>query len=395
MTIDEKLRKTIENAYENAPATRARFDSAGLTPADIQTRVDLEKLPVLDKDAVVALQQADPPFGGMLAASMDDVEHIFFSPGPIYEPEVAGDDTTQFDMFVEAIRRAGFGKGDVVLNTLSYHLVPAGLAADEALRTLGCIVIPGGVGNSDLQVKMAIDLGANGYVGTPSFLSILLEKAETMGVSLGIVKGFFSAEPFPPTLRQTFVERGISCANGYGTAELGIIAVDTAGQMAMQLMPEPIIEIIDPDTGKAVGAGEVGEVVVTTFSQAYPLIRLGTGDMGVNFDPNPGESTQGERAVALVGRRGEAVKVRGMFVHPNQLRFAASQVGQVGGVQGVVTRPENRDTFVVRLVSAEIEKADAFKAVIKQICRVTVDDIEFVDAIEEGTPGMVDARSWE
>ncbi len=138
----------------------------------------------------------------------------------------------------------------------------------------------------------------------------------------------------------------------------------------------------------------MGEDVVTTFSQASPLIRLGTGDMGVNFDPNPGASSQGERAVALVGRRGEAVKVRGMFVHPNQLRFAASQVGQVGGVQGVVTRPENRDTFTVRLVSTETEKADTFKAVIKQVCRVTVDEIEFVDAIEEGAPGMVDARDW-
>lgn len=398
--MDDKLRKTIENAYANAPATRARFDAAGLTPADIQTAADLEKVPVMSKDSVVQLQQANPPFGGLLAASMDDVEHIFFSPGPLYEPEVAGDDPTQMEMFIEAIRRSGIGKGDIVLNTLSYHLVPAGLLADKAMGALGATVIPGGVGNSDLQLKMMKDLGATAYVGTPSFLALLIEKAEGMGLEFRrdfkVTKGFFSAEPFPPSLRQKFVEQyGIACTNGYGTAELGILAVDSAGQMAMQLMPEPIIEVVDPDTGKRVGPGEVGEVVVTTFSQAYPLIRLGTGDMGVNFDPNPGGSSQGERAVALVGRRGEAVKVRGMFVHPNQLRFAVGQVGQVAGVQGVVTRPENRDQFVVRVVSAETEKADAFKAAIQQVCRVSVDEVEFVDAIEEGTPGMIDARTWD
>jgi phenylacetate-CoA ligase len=403
--IDERVREVVAGAYDNSKEVRERFEAAGLTAADVQTVADLKKVPVREKDEVIALQQTDPPFGGLLAVPMEEVRHIFFSPGPLYEPE-ADDDRTPYDMARLVFERSGFEAGDIVLNSLSYHLVPAGLLVDRALTEMGCTVIPGGVGNSDLQLKMMVDLGVTGYAGTPSFLMQLLQKAEGAGIDLRnglkLEKIVTTAEPLPPTLRESFTKSyGLSVGNCYATAELGLLALDTAGQMAMSLLPEPVIQLVDPDTGLDVGPGEVGEVVVTNYSRAYPLIRFGTGDIAVNVDPRPGESVQEERGIILVGRRGEAVKVRGMFVHPNQLRFAIAPFPAIVAVQGIVTRPETRDYLSLRAVVAEDadrEKlAEQLKASVQAACRVRVDEIEFVtaDAIPAGAPGMVDERSWD
>jgi phenylacetate-CoA ligase len=289
--MDARVKETITLAYANSPEVRGRFDAAGLTPADIQNVADLTRVPVLEKDDVVALQNDNPPFGGLLAVPMTEVRHIFFSPGPLYEPE-AEDDRTPFEMAKIVFKRCGFGPGDVVLNSLSYHLVPAGLLVDRALTEMGCTVVPGGVGNSDLQLKMMIDLGVTCYAGTPSFLMQLLEKAEDMGIDvrtgLKLSKIVTTAEPLPLVMRQNFIDRfGLTVGNCYATAELGLLALDTTGAMAMGLLPEPVIQVVDPDTGRSVAPGEVGEVVVTNYSRAYPLIRFGTGDMAVNVDPNP------------------------------------------------------------------------------------------------------------
>lgn len=393
-----RLQRQIEHAYAHSPATKTRFDAAGISSADIQTVVDLQKLPILPKDDVVLMQQVDPPFGGLLAVPMDEVSHIFFSPGPLYEPETDIESGT-VDTIVQVLRQCGFVPGDIVLNTLSYHLVPAGLTLDAALTQLGCTVVPGGVGNGDLQLMMMRTLGITGYVGTPSFLQQLIEKAEVDGdpfkPAYKVSKALFTAEPLAASWRQRLVEQyGIAVGNGYATAELGFLALNTTGGMAMQLLAEPIVEIVDSDTGKCVGSGEVGEVVVTNFSRAYPLIRLGTGDMAVNVDPNPGASRQEDRALMLVGRKGEAVKVRGMFVHPNQLRFAASQIVPFTAIQGVVTRPDARDEFVVRIVTMHRDKTELLKTAIAQACRVAVDTIAYVDEIEAGAPGMLDLREW-
>lgn len=403
--MDKRLATAVQNAYDQATAVRQRFDQAGLTPADIQTIADLPKLPILPKDKLIELQQSDPPFGGMLAVPMSQIRHIFMSPGPIYEPD-GGEDN--WASAVLAFQRAGFTADDIVINTLSYHLVPAGLALDHALTSLGTTVVPTGVGNTDLQIKICVDLGVTGYVGTPSFLMKLIQRAEEMGLKIGeqfkINKALTSAEPLPPSLRHTLVnEYGISVLNAYATAELGVLAVNDDGGMAMDLMPEPIIEIVSPDTGQPVGSGEAGEVVVTNFSHVYPLIRLGTGDLALNMDPAPGQSEQTERKLMLVGRTGEALKVRGMFVHPNQLRFAAMQVAGMMGltapqVQGIVSRPEQRDVLTVRVAGLPVEKQEALREPLgqafQQACRVRADEILFVEEIDPTERGMVDAREW-
>lgn len=397
--VNQKIREIVAHAYANAPATRARFAAAGLTPDDIQGVADLPKLPILPKDEVVALQRSDPPFGGLLAVPPPDVSHIFFSPGPIYEPGPSKDDSA-WDVAIEILKKIGFQPGDVVLNSFSYHLVPAGWLFDVALTRLGCTVIPGGVGNSDLQLQMMRDLGCTGYAGTPSFLMSLIRKAEENGLDFKndfqVTKAVTSAEPLPPSLHAELASYGITVGNAYGTAEFGLIALNMGQSMAMQLMDEPIVEVVDPETGQPVGPGEAGEVVITNFSRIYPLLRLGTGDMAINVDPNPGESRQSERAVILVGRSGDAVKVRGMFVHPNQLRFAASQVPGVVRVQGVVTRPDLKDVFTLRVVAENGgEDTAVLMQAVQGVCRVRVDGVEFVESIDDDAAGMVDGRSWE
>ena len=409
MSRDTNVRQIVEHAYNNAPAVKARFDDAGLSPADIQSEADLIKIPILPKDDLIALQQADPPFGGMLGVPMSQVRHIFMSPGPIYEPD-AGEDDAASAVTQAALREGGFAPGDVVLNTLSYHLVPAGLSLDHALTSMGCTVIPGGVGNSELQVKLMHDLGATGYVGAPSFLIGLLKKAEELGLDvakdLKLTKALVSAEPLFPEQRALLVDTyGLAVCNAYATAELGVLAVNTDGSRPMKMMAEPIIQLADPESGALVGAGEVGEVVVTNYNKAYPLIRLGTGDMAIFIDPAPGQSAQEDRAIMLVGRSGEAAKVRGMFVHPNQLRFAVAQVtagiGGASSVQGVVSREADKDHFTIRIAlnDATADGATLIEPLhqaIQQACRVRANEITFVapDELPPDAKGMVDERDW-
>ena len=403
--LDERLKHIIQHAYASGPAVKEIMDRAGVSPDDIQTVADLDRIPVTSKDRLAELQAADPPFGGFLAVDLDTLQHVFLSPGPLYEPS-AGESpviNTVRDVFLIA----GFTAGDVVINTFGYHLIPTGLVIDQVLTQIGATVIPAGVGNADLQIKMMQDLSVTGYVGTPSWLMALIEKAEERSLDFrsqfSLRKALVSAEPLPPALRQTFVEEyGLSVTNAYGTAELGFLAYNTEGGLPMRLLETPIIQVVNPGTGQSAGPGETGEVVVTTFNETYPLIRLGTGDLAINLDPAPGESRQGERSIILVGRVGDAVKVRGMFVHPNQLRFALGQVAGIARAQAVVTRPENRDELTLRVVLADesVEReplTDQLGTAIQSACRVKVDEVEFIpaDALGEDAKVILDERKWE
>lgn len=403
--LSERLRHIVRYAYDNAPAVKQKFDAVGLDPAAIQTPADLEQVPVTTKDELVGLQQKNPPFGGFLAVPLETLKRIYFSPGPLYDPQA--EEEVVAEAAAEAFRAAGFGPGDIVLNTFSYHLVPAGILLDEALQQVGCTVIPTGVGNTELQLKMAMDLKATGYVGTPSFLMTLIKKAEEMGLDFqeqfALSKALFSAEPYPPSLRQQFEEGyGLTTAQAYGTADLGLIAYECEQASGMHFSGEVILELVDPATGQRVGPGQPGEVVVTTFNETYPLIRFGTGDLSAYTDePCPCGRTS-SRLIVILGRVGDAVKVRGMFVHPNQLRHAAARFPALGRVQAIITRPEHRDQMVVRaeLVDEGADKAAlerGFGQAIQQVCRVRPDDIEFVPpgTIAEDARVMVDERTWE
>ncbi len=402
-SIDKELTQFVRQAYANAPAIKDIFDGAGIKPSDVKRVADLERVPVTSKDRLIGLQKENPPFGGFLATDLHRIKRIFQSPGPIYEPR--GVERSLDRTAAEIYRVAGFKRGDVVLNTLSYHLSPGGWILEGGLTTLGAVVIPSGVGNVELQVQVMRDLSVNGYAGTPSFLMTILKKAQEMGIDVkkdfALKHALFTGEPYPPSLREQFEGTfSLKTMNVYATAELGFLAFDCASQNGLHFAEGTIIQICDVATGKPVTAGEIGQVVVTALNETYPLIRFGTGDLAT-YDDAPCACGRTSPRLTLVGRVGDAVKVRGMFVHPNQLKLVVSRFPEIARVQGIVTRPNNvRDGLVLKVeLGRAVEDRDALsKDLIKAVreqCRVSVDRVEFVDSIAEDARVMVDERKWE
>jgi phenylacetate-CoA ligase len=402
MSRTTRLRQTIAHGYQNAPALRQLMDQAGVTPVDIQSVADLPRIPVTTKDQLAQMQKDNPPFGGWLAIPKQDLKRIYVSPGPLFEPE--GEEPLE-PARLDAFRAAGFGTGDVVLNAFMYHLVPAGLLLDTGLQAVGATVMPSGPGNTDFQIQIMMALGTTGYVGTPSFLKIIFEKAAEMGIprqAIPIKKALFTAEPYPPSLRAFFEQDyGLHTSQTYATAELGVIAFDRPGEDTMELARDLIVEIVDPETGQPVPAGEPGHVVVTTFGKTYPLVRLGTGDLSA-FVGQPDDEGLHTHIKGWLGRVGDAVKVRGMFLHPLQLKAALARFEAVGNVQAIVTRPDTRDSVRLRV---ELKDRSADQAALEeevrsaasQACRLKIDEVEFVEAgsIDASARIVVDERSWE
>ncbi|MBI5927909.1 MAG: phenylacetate--CoA ligase family protein [Chloroflexi bacterium] len=390
--LDKRLKDHLGYAIDHAPAVQAIFEKAGLRADDVQTVADLQKLPVVSKDHFVEMQQANPPFGGWLGVPMERLQRIYLSPGPIFDP-LGLDDAESFDDVELALSQAGFDKGDIVVNAFLYHMVPAGLFFDEGLRRVGAVTVPMGPGNTETQIKVMLDLKVAGYVGTPSFLAMILDKMTEMGIpksAIPLKKAFFSAEPYPPSLRAKFEgDYGLKTSQAYATADLGIVAYEVYGEKGFILPKNLIVELVDPQTGQWVEEGTPGEVVVTSFSKVYPLLRFGTGDMAVMI---PGAG----RLFGLVGRSGEAVKVRGMFLHPNQLRFATASFVGIAGLQAVVTREGTYDHVTLKVAQQAGATVDeeALKAAIKQVAHLSINAVEFVETIE-GQRLIVDERIWD
>lgn len=400
----EKLKHIIEHAYQNAPAVKDKLRQAGVTPGDIQTIKDLEKIPITRKDELIELQKASPPFGGFLACDYRDTKGIFVSPGPINDPH-----GNSFDYWngARVFYAVGFRKGDLVLITLSYHLAPGGMIIHDNMQALGAVPIPGGVGNTELQVKVLHDLKVTGYIGTSSGLVALIKRAEAMGYKdfhkeFALKRAACGGEMLPPSLRHTFEQDyGITATQFYTTADLGHVAYECREKSGMHFVEEVIVEIVDPDTGKQVGPGEEGEVVVTPFNEIYPLIRFGTGDLASYTDePCPCGRTS-KRVLGIWGRVGGAIKVRGMFVHPDQVGEVAGKFPQIRKFQLVIDRQAGRDDLTFKAgVADEIDKDKLwqdFEKSFREICRVRVDRMEFVPkgAIPEDAKAMLDKRSSE
>ena len=400
--LEERMREIIAYAYERAPAVKERFDKAGVKPGDIRTVRDLEKIPMLRKDELIALQKANPPFGGYLAVPMDSLERIYQSPGPIYDPQ------RKRGFGMGAGLGPDFGKGQIVMNTWSYHITPAGLGVDQALRNFGVTVVPTGTGNTELQVQIMHDLKVHGFVGTPSFLKIIIDKAEEMGYDFkkdfNLKWAMVGGEMGGETLRKLFQEKyGILCMGGdsYATADIGTIATGCDKQSGMHITTDAVVEIVDPATGKQLAPGEVGEVVVTPFDEVYPLIRFGTGDLSTFVDEPCGCGRTTPRIPKIMGRSGEAVRVRGMFVHPKQTDEAISKFPEISRYQLVVTRPQHRDEMVLKVELADetVDKEKLKSALDKNfrdICKVRFDRMEFVakGTIAEDAKRIVDERVY-
>jgi phenylacetate-CoA ligase len=401
---NRKLRETVLHAYQHAPAVKKIFDRAGISPDGIRTVKDLEKLPVTRKTDLLETQKAAPPYGGVAALAPEDIERVFVSPGPIYEIQ-----PSSVRWFAKSFWAAGFRRGDVVINTFTYHLSPAGILFHEAIRDCGATVVVAGTGNTDLQVQIMKDLGVTGFVGTPSFLMTVINRAGELGFrlkkDLPLRRAWFTGEMLAPSLRRTFEEEyGISTFQAYAVTEPGgAIAYECHRKSGMHLMDEYITEIVDPATGRQLRPGEVGEIVATPLlNENWGLIRFGTGDLSsCVIEPCPCGRTA-RRITGILGRAGDAVKVRGMFIVAKQAEQTIMGSGQILRYQLVVGRRQHRDELILKaeLKNAGVDTAtlaDNLNQKFQDVCRIKIDKIEFVGEgrIPDKAQGIKDERKWE
>jgi phenylacetate-CoA ligase len=397
---DAWVRTLVAHAWRRAPGVRRRLEAAGLRPAAVRSLADLGRLPVLKKAAMPDLQRAAPPFGGFAAVSPADLGWVFVSPGPIYEPFSRRDWSPW--RTETAAYAGGFRPGDVVIDTFLYHLTPAAHLFDRGLALLGCTVVPTGPGNVEVQVRTILDLGVTGYVGTPSFLLAILKHADEKGLGrLPLEVAQVGAEALPPSLRRAIeADHGILTRQGFGTADLGIIAYECREADGMHVMEDVVLEICDPETGVPLPAGETGEIVCTVNHRAYPMIRFGTGDLSqITEAPCPCGRTS-PRMLGWRGRVDEVTKVRGMFVYPRQADEIAARFPSVARWQVVVTRESHQDEleFHVELApgaSAE-QMSDSMVEAIREVMKLR-GAIRVVPpgTIAPGAKKIDDRRKWD
>jgi phenylacetate-CoA ligase len=401
--LNKKLKQIVAYAYEQAPAFKKKMDRARAMPKAIQTVKDLERLGITEKTDLIGMQKKNPPFGGWNGVPADSLRRIFVSPGPIYEPgEMHYEDTR----WAQGLFAGGFRPGDICQITFSYHLVPFAFMLDESLRLLGCRVVPAGVGNTELQIQTLKDLKVTGFLGTPSFLHTLLQRSKELGLNpkkdLSLKTAFVAAEMLPESLRDSIEsELGIIIRQSYGTADIGCLGFECAEKNGMHFPDDCIVEIVDPQTGKQLGPGEVGEVVGTCFNQVYPLIRFGTGDLSYFSDePCPCGRTA-PRLIRIVGRVDQVTKVKGMFIHPGQVDAVAAKYSEVSGCQVVVTRERHQDQMVFRAELAgpcrdPKKLTEDLKKTIQDILRLR-GEVQLLNkgSLPKGAKKIEDKRVWE
>jgi phenylacetate-CoA ligase len=365
------LSQLIAAAQAKAPAYRERL--AGIRADAIDGREALAGLPLTRKSELMEVQRRNPPFGGFTTLPPREAARIFASPGPIYEIEARRPD---FFRMARALYAAGFRAGDLIHNTFSYHLTPAGAMLESAGLALGCPVIPAGTGQTELQLKTIADLQPVGYIGTPSFLKILIDRAAETGSDIAsIKKAMVGAEAFPGALRNEFREKGINALQCYGTADLGLVAYETTDADGMlcdgMVVDEGVIlELVEPGSGTPVAPGEVGEIVVTTLTPEYPLIRFATGDLSALLpEPSPCGRTN-QRIKGWLGRADQSAKVRGMFVHPSQIAEIAKRHPVVRRARLVIERPASADVMTLLVETAALDEADAIAATAQAVTKL-------------------------
>ncbi len=321
---------------------------------------DLVQFPVLRKSTLSAWQAAQPPFGGVIMGAYD---HVFQSPGPIYEPGGTGHDWWRFGRFLHA---AGVGQSDVVQNCFGYHLTPAGMMFENGARAVGARVLPAGTGQTELQVRAAHDIGCTAYAGTPDYLKVILEKADEMGLPLQFSKACVSGGALFPALRQAYRDRGIACLQCYGTADLGHIAYESDAMEGMILDEGVIVEIVTPGTGEPVACGDVGEVVVTSLNPDYPLIRFATGDMSAFMPGTSPCGRTGKRIKGWMGRADQTTKIKGMFVRPEQVAELVKRHDEIARARVIATRDGDTDAMTVQIEAPSgADYADSVQAILK------------------------------
>ncbi|MCX5850201.1 MAG: AMP-binding protein [Deltaproteobacteria bacterium] len=397
---DKALTEMVKLGYEKSEHVKAMLDAHKINPDNIKSREDLECLPVTSREKLVEMEQLDPPYAGLENPDIQ-IDRVFTSPGPVYEPHLSETDY----LWARAFFAAGIGPQDIALNAFSYHLVAAGLTFHNGLRKVGATVVPSGASSSQIQVQLIKDLKVTAYVGTPSFLMAIINKAKEMGhdfkKDFGVKKACFAAEPLLPDLRRMFEnEYSIDTYQMYGATEVGDVAYECSEKKGWHICEETIVEIVDPATGKNVPDGELGEVVVTRLNDIFFLLRFGTGDLSrLIVDKCPCGRTS-YRLAGVAGRVGDAVKVRGLFVSPSQIKMIQAKYNNLP-LQVVVSRTGHEDILELRIekISPEIGSSsweENFKKVFREICTVGINNLEYLSAGEINSQEklIVDQRTY-
>jgi phenylacetate-CoA ligase len=401
--LENQLQRAVMTAFQEAPAMREKFQAAGVGPSDIRFLEDLQLLGITPKAQMRQLQQAYPPFGGLLGVELENLRRIYSSPGAIFDPEGHQADYWRLQ---GVFFNTGFRPGDRVLNTFSYHLTPGGLMCDQALSGIGCTVVPGGVGNTETQVQLMEELRLTGYVGVPSFLQTILERAEQEGkdfrrnfsLEIAVTAGEMLTRATRQRLEQDY---GILVRQFLATADVGAIAYECGEKNGMHFADYRVVEVVDPETGKQLEAGQVGEVVVTLLENpVYPLIRFGTGDLSYyEEEPCPCGRTS-PRLMKLLGRVDQVTKIRGMFIHPSQVEEVVAAFPEIQAAQAVVQREQDRDklTFLVVLDQASSQPGllSTLQDRIRTVLKLRA-DVAFVQAsdLREPEKRILDLRKWD
>jgi phenylacetate-CoA ligase len=363
--IFSRLPRLIARA-KGAPGWAAQL--ANVDPGSVVSRAALAKLPLLRKSDLGALQKECPPFGGFNVTPVDRMRRLQMSPGPIFEPEGHGKDVWGA---ARALFAAGFRNGDIVHNGFTYHLTPGAYIMESGLDAVGCVVFPGGIGNTEQQLEAIVHYQPSGYVGTPDFLKILIDTAEKAGKSAAFRRGLVSGAALPASLRQEFDARGVAVLQCYATADLGVIAYESEAREGLIVNETMIVEMVRPGTGDPVTEGEVGEVVVTSFNGDYPMIRLAIGDLSaVMAGPSPCGRTN-MRIRGWLGRADQTTKIKGMFVHPGQIADLARRHPELGRVRLNVRREGDQDAMTLLAESATTMDAALAQAVAATLQAVT------------------------
>jgi phenylacetate-CoA ligase len=392
------LPQQIAHAQQHAAAfakSLGQVDARSIT-----SRAALARLPVIRKYELLEqqkAQRAQDVFGGFSALPFGKgMTRVFASPGTIYEPEAARAD---YWRMARTLFAAGFRSGELIHNCFSYHFTPAGSMMESGAHALGCTVFPGGTGQTEQQVQAMAELRPAGYIGTPSFLKIIVEKAAELGVALpSLKKALVSGEAFPPSLRDWLAERGIAAYQCYATADLGLIAYETEAREGLVLDEGVIVEIVRPGTGDPVPEGEVGELVVTTLNPDYPLIRFGTGDLTAVLPGTCPTGRTNNRIKGWMGRADQTTKVRGMFVHPGQVDQVAKRFPEVLKARLVVSGEMASDQMALKVETRQGTEALArsIGEAVRDVTKLRA-DVAFVAPGSLPNDGKVieDARSYQ
>ena len=381
------LPRVVTHAFERAPAYRRRDPT--VVPEEVTDRAALSRLRLVRKSELAEIQRGDPPFGGLSTVAAPQAAKLFSSPGPVFELEPRSEDPWRA---ARALRAAGFRAGDVVHNSFSYHLTPAGTMVETGAHALGCAVIPAGTAPTEAQAIAAAQFRATAYGGTPSFLKVLLDKAAELKLDLSsLTRASVTAEALPATLRASLAGRGVRVLQWYGTADAGLIAYETPAMEGLVVDEDVIVEIVRPGTGDPVPQGEVGEVVVTVLSADHPLLRFATGDLSAIL---PGQSPCGRTNVRIrgwMGRADQSTKVRGLFVHPSHLAELARRHPVVRRARLVVTRPGDLDVMTLRAEVAPEDRsrlAEALAATMRELTQLR-GEVELVEPYSLPNDGKV------